>query len=150
MGPLALGSPCFPAARAFGFEQLERAAVAGVAQRRAATRAARAHGRLARERVESRVIELARGRMETARESPDAEQAPAPRPARAFQPRGSLELGVVGSTRDLEAAAHGAPTAVRVRQLLRDHVYHAAQRVRAVQHARRPPDHLDALRTAAA
>src|SRR5216110_2738836 len=56
-------------------------------------------------------------------EPPDAEQAPPPSPARSFHPRRSLELGVVGCRRDLEAAAHGAGTAVRIRQLFGDHVH---------------------------
>src|SRR5207248_11584630 len=127
----ASGSSCSCGRGTFGAEQLELPAVTRVAQRRAGACAAPAHGRLAGERVEPRVVELARGRVETAREPPDAEQAPAPPPTRSFQARGSLELGVVGRSRDLEATAQRAWTAVRVRQVLRAQVHDAAQRPRA-------------------
>src|SRR5919197_3853855 len=85
-----------------GFEQLELAAVAGVAQRGAAARAARPRRRFAREGAEARVVELARRRVETAREPADPEQAPAAGAARTVEARRPLELRVVRRPRQLE------------------------------------------------
>ena len=145
---LALRPPALGPAggRPFGLEQLELAAVAAVAQRRTAARAARPDRRLPRQRVEAGVVELARRSVEAAREAADPVDAPPPSAARPLHAGGGVDLGVVAGARELERAADRGGSAVRVGELLGDHVHHPAQRVGAVQHARRPADHLDALR----
>src|SRR5437867_11586269 len=126
VGQFALGAARLSRCRSLGFEQLELAAVPCVAQRRAATRAARAHCDLSRDRAEPGVVERAHGRVEAARESTDAEHAPAPAAARSLNSRGSFELGVVRGTRYLESGVGRPRAPVRVRQLLGNHVHYAA------------------------
>src|SRR5438094_2859810 len=132
VGQFAFGAARLSRCRSLGFEQLELAAVPCVAQRRAATRAARAHCDLSRDRAEPGVVELAHGRVEAARESTDAEHAPAPAAARSLDTRRAFELGVARGARYLESGAHRSRSAVRVRQLLGNHIHHAAQSVGAV------------------
>ena len=146
VGQLALGTACLSRRGSLGLEQLELAAVAGVAQRRAAARTACADGRFPRQRAEPRVVELTGGRMEAACESADTEQPPAPAAARSFHSCDALQLGVVRRSRDLEAGARRAGPAVGVRQLFGNHVHDAAQGIGPVQHARGSSDQLHPLR----
>src|SRR5439155_2806583 len=86
VGELALGARFRRAGgRALRLEQLELATVARVAQPRVAARAAQAEGRRAVQRAEAGVVELARGRVQVAREPADRGRAPRP------WSRGSLE-----------------------------------------------------------
>src|SRR5207244_1844598 len=133
------------ARRLVGLEQLELPGVAGIPQRGTAARATAADGGLAVHRAEARVVELAGGRVQAARGTPDPEHAPPPGPGRSLDARRRPHLGVVRRARDLKPRPDQARPAVRVRQLGRDDVHHAAQRIRSVQHAGGPADHLDAL-----
>ena len=150
VGELALGARFLRRAggRALRLEQLELTPVAGVAQRRAAAHAAQAEGRRAVQRAEARVVQLARGRVQVAPNAADRHRAPRPRSRGSLEPARDAELCVVRGAVDVERAPQRARSARprrRVGELLRDHVHHPADRVRPVQHARRPADDLDPL-----
>src|SRR2546422_7106061 len=122
------------------------AAVAAVAQRRAAARAARPDRRLPRQRVESGVVELARRSVEAAREAADSVEPPPPSAARPLHAGGGVDLGVIAGARELERAADRGGGAGCGGEVLWGHVYHPPPRGRARQHPRRPAGHLDAMR----
>src|SRR5206468_7657028 len=82
VGHLALGSALLAGLGTLGLEQLELAAVARVAQRRAAPRTARAGHGLTRQRAESSVLELARGGVKVTPHPPDPRHPPTPCAAR--------------------------------------------------------------------
>src|SRR2546429_2517765 len=104
--------------RPLRLEQLELAAIAAVAQRRAAARAARPDRRLPRQRVESGVVQLARRRVEAAREAADPVEPPPPSAGRPLHAGGGVDLGVVAGAREVERAADRGGSAGRVRALL--------------------------------
>jgi hypothetical protein len=134
-------------ARALGgvVEDLDALVAAGVAGAHRAPRAARPGGQLGGGRAVGGVAERARRGAHVAA-PPGGE-----RRARAEAAGGALDGDrAVGAAHVVVVGRGGAPArerrgAERVGHRRRDDVDHAAQRVGAVEHARRPLDHLDAL-----
>src|SRR5439155_21150221 len=109
VGELALGARFRRAGgRALRLEQLELAAVAGVAQRRVAAHAAQSQRRRAVQRAEAGVVELARGRVQVAREPADRGRAPRPWSRGSLEPGRGAHLRVVRGAVDVERAPQWA------------------------------------------
>ena len=134
-------------------EQTEVAAVPHVAERRAAAIAAIADRQLSVQRSVPRIVDITRGRLLIAARrvkiscvTTDGRRAKANGAAAALCAKQAADLAVVRRAIRLPRALDERLLPARIGQLVGDHVDHAPNRIRAVQHTRRSANHFDPLR----